>query len=277
MNQIKDVYARISADESVVNTAIEKAKQQKIKRLPVGRIAAIAAGFVAVILAVSITSLAKNQRSAFSMMADYDKKISQAQDDAVNDDSGALQEEDQDGANYSAGSGSGSASNGVQMYARSFLDAVAEYALPLKSADDVAYGCDGLWFSPQEAYYDGEYLMVSFSGSYEGKYDGVECFDYAFGDGEDALFTVNGRNTLPAYGEFYLLETDDGFAGVLTAYCDEETYAADSEILDVRLVVPYLRATATPSRGGSSIEAIFEGPFDMSFQVRKSYDKPPYL
>ena len=88
MNQIKDVYARISADESVVNTAIEKAKQQKIKRLPVGRIAAIAAGFVAVILAVSITSLAKNQRSAFSMMADYDKKISQAQDDAVNDDSG---------------------------------------------------------------------------------------------------------------------------------------------------------------------------------------------
>lgn len=52
MNQIKDVYARISADESVVNTAIEKAKQQKIKRLPVGRIAAIAAGFI-VAIAVS--------------------------------------------------------------------------------------------------------------------------------------------------------------------------------------------------------------------------------
>ena len=54
MNQIKEVYSRITVDDSVVDAAIKNAKQQKITRLSAGRIIALAASFAVVILAAGL-------------------------------------------------------------------------------------------------------------------------------------------------------------------------------------------------------------------------------
>lgn len=72
MNQIKEVYSCVTADEAAVTTAIEKAKQQKIRKFPVRRIAAVAASFVVVIVAAGAVIFAlqpktKTADSAFSM------------------------------------------------------------------------------------------------------------------------------------------------------------------------------------------------------------------
>lgn len=64
MNQIKEVYSRVHADESAVDAAIIKAKEQKITRFPVGRVAAIAAGFVVVMIAVAIAIFALQPKIA---------------------------------------------------------------------------------------------------------------------------------------------------------------------------------------------------------------------
>ena len=52
MNQIKEVYSRVTADDSAVDAAIIKAKEQKITRISAGKITAIAAVFVAAVIAV---------------------------------------------------------------------------------------------------------------------------------------------------------------------------------------------------------------------------------
>lgn len=57
MDRIKEVYARVTADEKTVDEAIQKAKEQKVSRFPSGRVAAIAAGFV-VIVAVGLAVFA---------------------------------------------------------------------------------------------------------------------------------------------------------------------------------------------------------------------------
>lgn len=101
MNQIKEVYARIHADGPAVDAAIEKAKKQKITHFPAHRVAAIAAGFVVVIVAAGAVIFALQPKTDTSAYMPYEEADAGGAMEAVPE---ADEDKAADGAGYSAGS-----------------------------------------------------------------------------------------------------------------------------------------------------------------------------
>ena len=64
MNQIKEVYSRVTADRDAVDAAIVKAKQEKITRFPARRAVSVAAGFVAAAVVIGAAVFILQHRAA---------------------------------------------------------------------------------------------------------------------------------------------------------------------------------------------------------------------
>ena len=109
MNKIKDVYSYVTVDSDTVTQAIENAKKQQIRRFPVKRIIAIAAGFVIVSAVLGIAVFTLSHQTPLSS-AVYNEK---AQISAAENDSAANEAADMDTAGITGGSAYAGAADSI--------------------------------------------------------------------------------------------------------------------------------------------------------------------
>ncbi|MBQ3416876.1 MAG: hypothetical protein IJH32_03485 [Ruminococcus sp.] len=169
MNQIKEVYSRITVDDSVVDAAIKNAKQQKITRFSAGRIISFAASFAVVILAAGLV--------IFLLQTKNVDMTSRTADAGAADDIVVLEEEaPDDGAKTGSAGGSSKSAEAVMSY--------LSEEVPALGATEIRSGRTD--------------LTVTYHVSKDESYDPAEI--------TLSVFDANGAEARPVAGEDILSE-----------------------------------------------------------------------
>lgn len=220
-DNIRKMYGRITAPEDAVNKCLGIEESKKVVKFPVKRVIAFAA-CLCILLAVAIPVGANKIMTAFEGVEDYGSKLNPK----------------------------------TELY----LKEIGESSLLVTEGSKLSDEAQGLAVKVEEAYFDGAYLYLSFTGNYNGDIKDIDRFTY---NGFDDYIKVNGefvKADLTGYS-FSLFSTEDGFAGTLGII-----YPSVEENLEVEINIPYLEVQNTDYQVINEINK----SFNFSFYVKKS-------
>lgn len=225
-DKIGKMYSEITAPEDAVKKCLEIGESKKVIKIPARRVIAIAA-CVCLLLAVAIPVGATKIYDAFSAVESYGEQFETHKATSL------------------------------------FFNPISENSLKVTEGDKLTSSGEGLSIAVDKAYYGGEFIYISFTGDYSGKFKNAERFDYTWEEGADAFLIDNEEYVPYSNCMFSLYKSEGRFAGVLSF-----TYPYDKEELNVKINLPYLDASLQDS---DEPLGRIESDFTFSFTVGKSY------
>lgn len=224
-DNIRKMYSKITAPEDAIKNCLT-IESKKVVKFPAKRVIAIAA-CICIFLAVAIPVGATKIYDAFSAVEDYGKQFETYKSTSL------------------------------------LFNPISENSLKVTEGNKLTSSAEGLNISVDKAYYDGEFIYVSFIGDYNGEFKNAERFDYTWKEGLNA-FLIDGEEYVPYPNcTFSLYKSEGRFAGVLSFI-----YPYDKEELNVKINLPYLDAGV---QGGDEPLGRIESDFSFDFTMQKSY------
>lgn len=235
MDKIKTMYDALTVDESTKLRMIENAKTDRMIRPFPHRRVWLTAACVALIAVITAIPIAAGG-GGFSLLQKMDKEIS---------------------AQYQRKISSQKQADTMPHY-----DVLSRYAGGLAIGNTVCEN-GGVSFSPDNAYYDGTRLYLSFTGSCDRP--DYERLVYTPSQDDEPAFLINGEEVSPTEGSFTLFRQQDGiYAGVISF-----TYLSSANELHFSCRLPYLQGM--DADGEEPVGKPIEGPFNFDTAVSRTY------
>lgn len=224
-DDIRRMYGEITAPEDAVMRCLDIGESKRVVKFPVKRVAVIAA-CIAVILGAVIPAGAYVAKNGFGAAQKYGEE----------------------------------AAGGYPHKVDTFYKEIDGSSLLVTEGSSLSDSHQGLEIKVDEAYYDGAFMYVSFTGQYDKSLEGIDRFSY---DGHSDYVKIEGADAkaeLSGYS-FAILNSGESLGGVLGFICPY-----DRDELEVEINIPYLQIR------GENYESMGEinESFELSFAVKKS-------
>lgn len=222
-DNVRKMYSKITAPEDAVRKCLAIEESKKVIKFPVKRVIAIAA-CIAVLLAVAIPVGANKIMTAFEGVEEYGSQFPQKTEN--------------------------------------YYKELSDSSLVVTEGSKLYSKAQDLEIKAEEAYFDGEYLYLSFAGNYSGEVKGIDRFTY---QGFDDYIKINGEFVtadITGYS-FSLFNTDGGFAGTLGLI-----YPSVDENLEVEINIPYLQVIKD---GTMEVMHTIDASFSFNLNVKKNF------
>lgn len=174
-DNIRKMYSKINAPQDAVKKCFDIAESEKVVKLPVKKIIAIAA-CIAVLLSLAIPAGASIIMTAFEGVEEYSSQFPRK--------------------------------------VESYLKEIGESSILVGEGSKLSSETQGLEIKVEEAYFDGAYLYISFAGNYSGNAKDIDRFTYDGAENYICIDEEYVKADLTGYS-FSVFNTESGFAGYL--------------------------------------------------------------
>lgn len=230
-DDIRRMYAGITVPQDAVMKCLDIDNGKRVIKFPVKRVVAIAA-CLAVLLGFMIPAGANVIKNGFDATQQYGEKAGREYPHKVD----------------------------------TLYKEIDGSSLLVTDGSKLSDSHQGLEIKVDEAYFDGAFMYVSFTGEYDESLEGIDRFFY---DGYENYIMIDGRDAkadLSGYS-FAIFNSGEGLGGVLGFICPY-----DRDNLEVEINIPKIQILGVEedTQGNNEVIGEINESFELSFAVKKS-------